>query len=41
MDVKVDEGEKVQKDFEEEFGRGMATFIECNVRDKHKFEGMV
>ncbi len=41
VDIKVNEGERVQKEFEEEFGPGMATFLECDVRDKQKFEGNV
>lgn len=39
VDVDVAEGEQVQKLFEDEFGHGMATFLECDVRDKRKFEG--
>ena len=39
VDVDVNEGKNVQKEFEDEFGEGMATFLECNVTDKDIFEG--
>lgn len=35
----MNEGRKVEKEFNDEFGAGMATFAECDVRDKEKFEG--
>ena len=41
VDVDVNEGKNVQKEFEDEFGEGMATFLECNVADKDIFEGKI
>ncbi|CAB4035033.1 Hypothetical predicted protein, partial [Paramuricea clavata] len=41
VDVDVNEGKNVQKEFEDEFGEGMATFLECNVTDKDIFEGIL
>ena len=39
VDIDVNEGKHVQKELEDQFGRGMATFLELNVTDKEKFEG--
>ncbi len=41
LDVDVSEGRNVEKEFKDEFGEGMATFQECDVRDKDKVEGKV
>jgi hypothetical protein len=39
VDIDVNEGKQVQKEFENEFGQGMAAFLELNVTDKETFEG--
>ena len=41
VDININVGKNTEKEFEDEFGQGMATFLECNVRDKEKFEGNV
>lgn len=41
VDIDVHEGNRVQKEFENGFGVGMATFLECNITDKDKFEGIL
>ena len=41
IDININVGKNTEKEFEDEFGQGMATFLECNVRDKEKFEGNV
>ncbi len=41
LDLDVNEGQNVQKEFKDEFGEGMATFLECDVTDKDKVEGKV
>jgi hypothetical protein len=40
VDIDVNEGKCVQKEFEDEFGQGMATFLELDVTDKERFEGI-
>ena len=40
LDIDVNEGKTVQKEFEDEFGEGMATFYECDVRNKDRVEGI-
>ena len=39
VDIDVNEGKRAQKELEDEFVHGMATFLELNVTDKEKFEG--
>ena len=39
VDIDVNEGKRVQKELEDEFGHGMATFLQLDVTDKEKFEG--
>ncbi|XP_028400418.1 15-hydroxyprostaglandin dehydrogenase [NAD(+)]-like [Dendronephthya gigantea] len=41
LDLDVTEGKIVQKNFEDEFGKGKATFLECDVTDTNKIEGIL
>ncbi|XP_028400405.1 15-hydroxyprostaglandin dehydrogenase [NAD(+)]-like isoform X2 [Dendronephthya gigantea] len=41
LDLDVTEGKIVQKNFEDEFGKEKATFLECDVTDTNKIEGIL
>ena len=41
MDIDAEEGRKVEAVFDKEYGEGMAKFVECDVADSKKFEGII
>ena len=39
LDINWKEGEKVQKEFDERYDKGMAKFVKCDVTNEKEFEG--